>query len=597
MLIPLKFLPGVNKSNTGYSQPGRWTDSQWMMWKEGIPETIPGFERLVDTAFLGVGRSEVAWRANTGDAYLGIGTNKRLYAFNNETFTNITPWRSVGTLTNMFITTASSSIVTAIHTAHGVGESGEYVFIGTATTTDQAGVTGTFTYNGLTFGGEYVVTTVIDDNTYSFAASGTATAAGTGGGTGRVFRYELNPGQQDGVTAFGYGAGPYGEEAYGTPRSTGLPLSPRIWQLDVWGENLLAMFKNGSLYEWDVDGGKRAEVVANAPTDNLGFFVTAERQVVVVGANGNPRNVAFSDQEDNTDWTATATNQAGDFVLQAGNQLITGRRMRGGVNLIFADTEAFTQRYTADRFVFAFERAGSGAGLIAPNAVVEFEGVMYWMGNRGFYAFNGFVQEMPAVGDIRDYVFGDINESQKEKCWAGTDAQNRIIWFAYPSAASTEIDRYVIFHVREGVWATGEWPSSRTAWADADVFSNPIAAGFDGYLYQHNVGDDGDGTAIEKSLEAAPIDMDKGNSRFDLSGVIPDMKDQAGTVEMTLLCRDKPNSDVEEFGPYDLDPDTERVDIRADGRQAGMRLVSNEMGGRFRLGEIRIDVDPSGVRP
>lgn len=597
MLIPLKFLPGVNKSNTSYSQPGRWTDSQWMMWKEGLPETIPGFERIVETQFLGVGRSEVAWRSNTGDAYLGLGTHKRLYAFNNEEFENITPWRSAGTLTNPFTTTASSSVVTVTHTAHGVGEAGEYAFIGTATTTDQAGVEGTATVNGLLLAGEYAIATVVDDNTYRISATSTATAGGAGGGTGRVIRYELNPGQQDGVSAFGYGAGPYGEETYGTQRSTGLPLSPRIWQLDVWGENLLAMYKNGSLYEWDVDGGKRAELVANAPTNNLGFFVTAERHVVIVGAGGDPRAAEWCDQEDNTDWTATNTNQAGDFVLQAGNQLITGRRMRGGVNLVFADTEAFTQRYTADRFVFSFERAGSGAGLIGPNAVVEFEGVMYWMGNKGFYAFNGFVQEMLSVGDIRDFVFQDINESQKEKCWAGTDAQNRIIWFAYPTADSTEIDRYVVFHVREGIWAVGEWPSSRTAWADADVFSNPISAGSDNYLYQHNVGDDANGVAIEKSLEAAPIDMDKGNYRFDIAGVIPDMKDQVGAVEMTLVCRDKPNSTAEEFGPYDLEPDTERIDIRADGRQAGMRLVSNELGGKFRLGEIRIDVDPSGARP
>lgn len=597
MLIPLKFLPGVNKQNTGYSQPGRWTDTQWVRFQEGIPETIPGYERIVDTAFLGVARSEVAWRSNGGDSYLGIGTHRRLYAFNNEQFTNITPWRSTGTVTNPFVTTASSSTVTVLHTAHGVGEVGEYVFIGTATTTDQAGVEGTATVNGILLAGEYEVTAVVDDNSYRIAATSTATANGTGGGTGRVIRYELNPGQQDGVQAFGYGAGPFGEEEYGTPRSTGIPLSPRIWQLDVWGENLLAGFKGGSLYEWDVDGGKRAEVVANAPTNNMGFFVTAERHVVVVGANGDPRNVAHSDQEDNTDWTPTATNQAGDFTLQAGNQLIAGERGRGGVNLIFADTEAFAMRYTADRFVFAYERVGSGAGLIGPMAAVEFEGILYWMGNRNFFAFDGFVRELPNSGDVRDFVFEGLNLSQKEKCFAFANASNREIWFAYPSAESTEIDRYVIFHIRDGVFATGEWPDSRTAWVDAGVFANPIAAGFDGYLYQHEVGADGDGVAIEKSIEAAPIDMSKGNVRFDIAGIIPDMKDQSGTVEMTLLCRDKPNSDVESFGPYDLDPDTERLDIRADGRQAGLRLVSNTIGGRFRLGEVRVDVDMAGERP
>ena len=115
----------------------------------------------------------------------------------------------------------------------------------------------------------------------------------------------------------GYGGGPYGLFSYGTPRpDTGTATPATTWTLDNWGEYLLACSNaDGKIYEWDLNIANDGVALTNAPVSNKAVLVTAERFVFALGAGGNARKVAWSDQEDNTTWTPSITNQAGDIEL------------------------------------------------------------------------------------------------------------------------------------------------------------------------------------------------------------------------------------------------------------------------------------------
>ena len=76
-------------------------------------------------------------------------------------------------------------------------------------------------------------------------------------------------------------------------------VSGHRWTLDNWGEYLLALASHdGTIYEWPLAGV--AVPLANAPVNNKSFVVTNERIVMAIGANGDPRLVKWSDQENNT---------------------------------------------------------------------------------------------------------------------------------------------------------------------------------------------------------------------------------------------------------------------------------------------------------
>jgi hypothetical protein len=48
--------------------------------------------------------------------------------------------------------------------------------------------------------------------------------------------------------------------------------------------------------------------------------------------------------------------------------------------------------------------------------------------------------------------------------------------------------------------------------------------------------------------------------------------------------------------PYIITPTTDKVDTRARGRQIQLRIESDELGGWWRFGTMRVDIQPDGFR-
>jgi hypothetical protein len=323
---------------------------------------------------------------------------------------------------------------------------------------------------------------------------------------------DLTAGSESASVNIGYGYGFYGSGTYGTPRPDTGNISPATtWSLDNWGEYLLACSTaDGRILEWQLGTSSKAAVVANAPTNNLGVIVTEERFVFALGADGNPRKVAFSDREDNTTWTPAATNEAGDIELQTSGQIETAIRTRGQT-LILTDVDAHTARYIGPPYVYSFQRVGTSCGTISRRAAADVDMGVFWMGNGGFFRFDGnVVSEIPCA--VHDYVFGDLNTSQKSKTWAFTNGQFGEIWWFYCSGNSTEIDRYVAFDYKENHWLIGSL--SRTSGASRGVFEYPMLMGQDGAMFDHEVGL----SYVDTQTYTVTVASVGGGNRFILDG-------------------------------------------------------------------------------
>ena len=113
--------------------------------------------------------------------------------------------------------------------------------------------------------------------------------------------------------------------------------------------------------------------------------------------------------------------------------------------------------------------------MIAPKAGVAVGGQVYFMDDGAFYRATGNIERIPCT--VLDHVFSDINKSQRFKIFAGhNQVHNEVIWF-YPSASSTEIDRYVTYNYAEKVWTVGTTTDgyTRTAWNPAPLLRLSIS--------------------------------------------------------------------------------------------------------------------------
>lgn len=397
----------------------------------------------------------------------------------------------------------------------------------------------------------------------------------------------LTSGNLNASLNLGYGGGFYGHDYYGqAPTSSGIYQEATTWSLDTWGEYLMACSsKDGKIYEWQLNTGVTAAQVSNAPVGNKGIVVTEERFVFALGAGGNPRKVAWCDQENNTTWSASATNQAGDFELQTVGQIMLGLRMRGRT-LILTDNDAHVATYSGAPFVYGFERVGTACGVASRRGAVAIDEGAFWIGKKGFFQFDGSVaSEIPC--EVSDYVFDDMNSAQISKVYAVHNSQHGEIWWFYPSGSSNENDRYVALDYKEGHWSTGEL--DRTAGVDSGVFSNPIWADASGNLYNHETGYT-HGTT-KPYAESGSISLGNGDSIMKVTQLIPDEKTQ-GQVEVTFKTRFYPNDSETSHGAFTLGNPT---DVRFQGRQVRIK-VQGTGNDNWRSGIMRIEANPGGRR-
>ena len=421
------------------------------------------------------------------------------------------------------------------------------------------------------------------------AALGTATKLYAMGEDAAI--YDITPsgltaGAVDAYKATGYGSQLYGKHNYGTTRpdtSTYLPAT--TWSLDNWGENLVACSaKDGKLYEWALAFATPAAVIANAPTGCNGLIVTSERFLMALGASGNNRLIKWSDQEDNTTWTAAATNQAGDIELITDGAIETAARVRGQT-LILTTTDAHTATFIGPPFTFSVERTGSSCGIIGPKAIVSVDTFAVWMGRKSWFIYDGIVKGLDS--DVADFVFNDINEDQRSKVYGVLNNQFSEVWWFYPSGSSLECDSYVSWNWLENHWNVGKL--ARTAGVDRTVFRSPLFVGTDGYIYEHETGFTYDSRT--PYAESGPMQIGDGDTVTSVTGMIPDEK-TLGDVQARFKTRFHPTDTERDYGPFTMSNPTS---FRLTGRQIQIK-VESARNADWRVGEMRIQAVSGGRR-
>lgn len=387
-----------------------------------------------------------------------------------------------------------------------------------------------------------------------------------------------------------YGAGSYGSGAYGFGiQGQGVLVEANTWQLDTFGQFLVAnAYSDGLLYIWDLSVNP-ATPIANAPTGNRGVVVTPERFVVALASNNDPRQISWSDQEDETVWAPAPGNQAGDIRLVTTGEILAGRRSRDET-LIWTDVDLWTMRYIGGTLVYSFRQLGNQCGAISRRSMLVRDGVAYWMGDGVFFSYDGFVRTIPC--DVADYVFGDFNKLQASKVHVYSRAEFDEITWHYPSAASDEIDRYVTFNRQGGFWSVGQL--NRTSGVDRSAFGFPIAANSFGGVWQHEVVegtyDDDAGGFLVPFAESGPIEIGAGDAAMVVLNAIPDTN-TLGEANISFYSSFYPAQEEAVHGPFPLANPT---NVRFQGRQIRLRIDTIEPN--WRHGTTRIEVVPAGVR-
>jgi hypothetical protein len=623
------FRPGINREGTDYSNDGGWFDSNLIRFRKALPEKIGGWAKNTLNTFKSTARALHAWVDLEITKYLGIGATWKYYVKEGDNFYDITPLRvttSAGDVTFAKVANGDATI-TVTDTSHGAVANDFVTFSGA----DSLG--GNIT--AAVLNQEYQIATVTSANAYTIEAKDTdgdevtAAAGDSGnGGSSVVGAYQINVGLDTYVESSGWGAGTWGSGTWGSTTAITASNQLRLWSHDNFGEDLIMNVRAGGIYYFDISaatlGTTRAVALTSlsganlAPTIALQTLVSdIDRHVICFGADPisgssrtgavDPMFIAWSDQENAAQWEPLSTNTAGSFRLSAGSQIIGAIRARQET-LVWTDTSLYSMTFVGQPFTFSVNLVNEGVGLIGPNAAVNTPKGIFWMDKKGFYTYNGTVQDISCT--VQDYVFSDLNEGQAFQVFGFLNKEfDEVGWF-YCAAGETTISKYVVFNYEEGVWSIGEL--NRTAWIDEGIFNSPIGSYTTsdvGYLYDHETGNDADGSPMDNVyIESSDFAIGNGEEFQSINKIIPDIKftgsgGSGQTVNVVLKQRNYPGESLSTDSTSTCTATTTKIDTRLRARQVALRIESDDDGSvgtrsgvGFRVGAMRMDVRPNGRR-
>jgi len=623
-LTKLQFKQGINIEVTSYSNEGGWRDCDKVRFRFGYPEKIGGWEKYTTDTYVGSARALHNWIALDGSNYLGIGTHWKYYIEEGQNFEDITPIRATTAAGDVtFAATDGSTTVTITDTSHGAEQFDFVTFSGAVS---LGGLVTAAVLNQ-----EYQIQRVVDADTYEITIASAANSSDTGnGGSACVGEYQINVGLDTTVGGTGWGAGTWSRGTWGSAAPGGITTTTelRLWSHDNFGEDLLICPRDSNIYHWDKTNGTNTRAVELSTISGTKRSVPQiAKQVLVsdrdrhviafgsdsIGANSSatqgdgvqdPLLIRFSDQESLIDWFPTATNTAGDLRLGAGSTFVQAVETKREI-LVWTDTALTSMRFIGPPFTFGLQQLASGITIMSPNSAVATEDFVFWMGIDNFYVYAGQTQQLPCT--VKDKIFLDFNLAQKDKVVSAVNSEfGEVTWF-YPSASSDDNDRYVTYNYNEKVWTFGSL--ARTAWLDRGTRGFPVAVG-GGYLYNHEIGYDDDGSAMTSFIESAAMDIGDGDRFAYIRKLIPDLTFDGSTnlstpqATFTLKARQNPGAGFDNTGSgtstrtqaTPVEEYTEQLDVRVRGRSFALRVESSALGSKWKLGSPRIDIRQDGRR-
>ena len=431
-------------------------------------------------------------------------------------------------------------------------------------------------------------------------------------------------------------------------------LEPGLWSLSNFGQVLVSTIANGKTFTWDSSIAARLSTHASMTTSGFETRIDAAtdsgnptatrvtlispttRHLIHLGTEttiGDTTTqddmfIRFSEDEGINKYTPQATNTAGTQRLQDGTRIMGGLVAKENI-LIWTDNALYTMKFVGAPFTFGFEQVGTNCGLIGKNAAIEIDGVAYWMGNNGFFSFDGTVNTLPC--SVEDFVYDNADTTKGQQVNAGiNNLFTEVVWW-YPTQGSEFNNRYVVYNYGQnnaqlpmGNWYTGTNTNSiRTTWIDSLVYPRPYATAYNSantgtfpvvigesglgqtVFFEHETGNDqvnpnGSVTALTSFIQSFSFSLqpDQAEVFLAMRRFLPNFKVLVGNNQVTLSIKDFPSEDDIQtaLSPFIINSNTLKVDTRARGRYANIKIENTGVNESWRFGTFQVDIQPDGRR-
>ena len=248
-----------------------------------------------------------------------------------------------------------------------------------------------------------------------------------------------------------------------------LPAGER-WNFTQYGQTIIAASQGNPLLGYTLNSSTQFTTLAQSAYANYApqaRYIATVRDWVMVGntfdnTNGTqPQRVQWCAIDDPTTWPQFGSNAEAE--VMAGSQIIPGDQgwIMGVVgNLGNADGAVFFERaiwrvvYEGSPAIFGFYVAEGVRGTPAPKSLAQLGAVVYYLGEDGFYAFDGMTSTPIGVDRVDKTFWANVNQTYLANVIGAVDPLNRVVMWLYPSNAAVGgiPDSLLVYN-----WALNKW--------------------------------------------------------------------------------------------------------------------------------------------
>lgn len=230
--------------------------------------------------------------------------------------------------------------------------------------------------------------------------------------------------------------------------------SDDFWEFANWGNTVIAV--NGF-----TDIPQRISLGATNFTDmTVGVkakHITVMRDFVVMGnvsdSAANSCRVRWSAFNNPTDMVPSAATLSDyqDLPTEGGP---VQRLVGGEYGVVFQQRSIWRMTFVGSPEIFRFDKVHNKIGAVAPQGVVNYQNLVFFLAADGFYTFDGSQLEPIGRGKVDQFFATDLHPNYTQKVVAAIDPINKYVMWAYPSPNSTagKCDKIIVYS-----WAYKRW--------------------------------------------------------------------------------------------------------------------------------------------
>lgn len=251
-----------------------------------------------------------------------------------------------------------------------------------------------------------------------------------------------------------------------TDRSGGVYLTetPMNWDMVQYRDRVLAFSITNLAQQVLIGSATNFASITDSP---MGRVAGVVRDFVFVGDINDPTDgfvperVRWNAIDDPLTWPLPGTalaeaEQADENDLKAERGAVTGI-FGSEIGIIMQERGVTRATYIGAPLVFQFDEVETSRGLITRGAGAQVGRTVFYLAEDGFFANDGSGESQPiGYGKVDQWFYENLNPALLYQVRATHDPGKKIVYWTFPSLASSTNDSVLIYNYRDQKWSHAE---------------------------------------------------------------------------------------------------------------------------------------------